>query len=447
MRTKTLLILIYILLYAALNSGAAASQTTSGNNDIKQLKEQLERLKQEHELKLKELENLINEIKTAIEQKEQDEELQKLLEEASRLQTVEKEEESGIGKKFHTGVRQQSGLNPNISFAGDFFGAVSSEDAAFIRRPSDVSYGNNRFELREVELSLVAPLDPFTRGKSFISITEENICIEEAYMEWLNLPARMNLKVGLFNIEYGILNRYHDHALPQFDRPKVLVNMFSNANMGGFGMAGNFMMPKLFWSDAASLDLSVINGGSGQSFTDQAKHNILFSGNLTTFYDITQNTFFEWRIGGVSGFNDPAEEFRSYVGNLSLNLKWVPVDRSKYRIIDWKTEFLFSRRETPGDPVNSMGFYSSIQNKVNARWWLTGRIDYSELPYSNEQHEWAFTGGADLWQSEFVFIRMQYQYSKREFADYFNYQGPFPKDHTFIIQFNWAMGPHKHEAY
>ena len=393
--------------------------------------------------KLIELEKTVLQLQSTIKKKEQETDLQKLLEEANKLKTVEKKEEHSIGKKFHTGVRQQSGLNPNISLSGDFFGAISSKQNEFIKTPSDFNYGKNGFFLREAEISLVSPLDPFTRGKTFISVTENEISIEEAYLEWLNLPANMNLKMGLFNAEFGILNRYHDHALPQFDRPRVLTNLFTNGNMGGFGLAGNFLLKPLLGADASLLDLTLINGGTGQSFTNQGDLNILYVANFINFYDITQNTFFEWRMGGVTGFNDAEEQHRTIVGNMSFNIKWIPLDRSKYRTFDWKTEFFTSRRETPFDTIQSNGFYSSIQNKLNSRWWLTGRIDYSELPADNTQNEWAYTIAADFWQSEFVFIRFQYQYSDRNFQ----YKQLYPNDHSFITQVNWAMGPHKHEVY
>ena len=389
------------------------------------------------------MEKTVQQIQSTFEQKEQETDLQKLLEEAKKLKTVEKKEEHSIGKKFHTGVRQQSGLNPNISLAGDFFGSISSKQNDFIKTPSDFNYGNNGFFLREAEISLVSPLDPFTRGKTFFSITEDEISIEEAYLEWLNLPANMNLKMGLFNAEFGILNRYHDHALPQFDRPRVLTNLFTNGNMGGLGLGGNFLLKPLFGSDASLFDLAFVNGGTGQSFTNQGDLNILYVGNFINFYDITQNTFFEWRIGGITGFNDPEEQHRTIVGNISLNLKWVPLDKSKYRTFDWKTEFFVSQRATSFNTIYSNGFYSSIQNKLNSRWWLTGRIDYSELPIDNDQNEWTYTLGADFWQSEFVFIRFQYQYSNRNFQN----KQLYLDDHTVVVQVNWAMGPHKHEIY
>ena len=78
---------------------------------------------------------------------------------------------------------------------------------------------------------------------------------------------------------------------------------------------------------------------------------------------------------------------------------------------DWKTEFLYNIYELPGSNVKSKGFYTSVQNKLNSRFWVGGRIGYSELPYDNKQSEWDFTACVDFWQSEFVFFRLQYQYS------------------------------------
>ncbi|MCP4723993.1 MAG: hypothetical protein GY863_03100 [bacterium] len=420
------------------------SQEVNENDDIKLLKEQLERLKEAHELKLKELESLINEIKTAIEQKEQEEELQKLLEEASQLKTVEKDEESGIAKKFHSGLRQQSGLNPNISVTGDFFGNISSSNEGFVKDRSDAHLGSNGFDYRELQLNLVAPLDPFTRGKAFISFGENGVTIEEGYLDWLNLPLSMNLKVGLFRPEFGAFNRWHDHALPQFDRPKALVNLFSVWSLAGLGASSNFLLPPLLFSDASMLDIAVVNGGADFSFTG---HSLLYVGHFKNFYDVSQDAFFEWAVSGTVGKNDPEKKYNSYIGSLALTYKWTPVDRSKYRMIDWKTEFLLSRREGPYSDIDSFGFYTSLQNKMNARWWTSFRIGYSELPFDNEQYEWDYTGCVDFWQSEFVFIRLQYQYSDRHFTNYTNYPGPYPSDHSLVFHVCWAMGPHKHEKY
>ena len=360
---------------------------------------------------------------------------------------VEEGQKIDISKKYFSGVRQQQGLNPNISFGMDFFGGFSTSDASSLSTPSDLSYGHNGFFLREAQLSLIAPLDPFTRGKGFISATPEGFFIDEIYMEWLNLPLSMNLKAGYFKSEFGFLNRYHDHALPQFDRPRVLLNMFGIGGLGGAGFATNFLLPSVI-AHATSLDVSVLYGSNTQSFKPDSINGVIFTGQLLNYYDLSASSYLEVRLSGTAGRNDHLPgEFHTCVGSAGIAYKWAPVGREKYRTLEWKTEFLYGYREYPDGAHRSKGFYSSIHNKLNARFWIGGRIGYSELPFDPSQSEWDYTLSVDFWQSEFVVTRLQYQYNDRNITQRYHMEGPFPSEHSFIIQVNWAMGPHKHEAY
>jgi len=381
-----------------------------------------------------------------LEQKKEDE-LKALLEDASRLSMEQEEEKIDVSKKYFSGERQQQGLNPNISFGVDFFGSFSSSDESSINESGDINYGNNGFFLREAQVSLIAPLDPFTRGKGFLSATPSGFTVDEAYLEWLNLPLHLNLKAGYFKTEFGFYNRYHDHALPQFDRPKALVNLFGTAGLGGPGIATNFMLPPII-AHASTLDFSFLVGSNPQSFPSDPPTNVIFSGQFLNYYDITASSYLEIRLSGAAGRNDnPAGMHNSYVGSGGIAYKWAPIGREKYRTVEWKTEFLFSQQEYNAGKHQSMGFYSSIQNKLGARFWLSGRVGYSELPYDPSQYEWDYTLVLDFWQSEFVFTRFQYQYNDRTISARKDVIGPFPKEHTFLIQVVWAMGPHKHEAY
>jgi len=416
--------------------------------EIEKIKQELIDLRGQQILKYEKLEKLILEIQTKLKNKEEKDELQKLLDEAKNLKSQTREENINVSKKFHSGVRKQQGLNPNISLGGDFFAAYSTSDNEYITEPGDFSYGNNSFHLRETEVALVAPLDPFTRGKAFFSLTKNGISIEEAYMELLNLPLRMNLKAGIFYSEFGPLNRYHDHALPQFDRPRALVNYFSNLGLGGAGIAGNFMLPTILFSDASTLDLSVVNGGNGISFTNEGRRRFLYIGHLKNYYDISENSYFEYSLNGVTGKNDVNGLFNSYISSLGLTYKWVPIGRSRYKSFDWRTEIFYGVYEKADENIMSKGFYTSVQNRINARFWISARLGYSELPYDNSQSDWDFTACVDFWQSEFVFFRLQYQYNSREMFNVIGFPSTIiPNDHSVTLQVCWAMGPHKHEAY
>lgn len=402
-----------------------------------------------HELisKLDSLQNQLNNLEQKIAKKEKDEKMKALLAKAKQLSSQEKKETDDISKKFHSGIRQQQGLNPNLSVAGDFFASYSSADNDILNESSEFSYGNNNFFMRELELGFAAPLDPFTRGKAFVSLTQEGISLEEAYMELLNLPLNMNLKAGIFKAEYGLLNRYHPHALPQFDKPKALMYQFGEPGIGGAGLAANILLPFPILAHATSIDFSVVNGGNDMSFTSERSMNLLYVGHFKNYYDINENSYFEFTISGVRGYSDSAGKYISHVGDLGLHYKWAPVGRSKYRTFDWKTEFIYGYHEGPVKDIETIGFYTSIQNKLSARFWLGARFGYTELPYDNSEHETDYAICLDFWQSEFVFFRFQYQYNDRHIKNMLGTLGELPSDHVFTLHVSWAMGPHKHEAY
>ena len=391
---------------------------------------------------LKRLELLENKISA----QESKDELERLLMDADNLSARQPTEEADLSKKFYSGIRQQQGLNPNISVLGDFFGSFSSADNRLINEPTDYSHGSNGFYMRSLELSMVAALDPYARGKAFLDISDEGISIEEAYMEIINLPLNMSVKAGVFFPEYGLLNRHHTHALPQFDRPHVAVNYFDLDGFNGIGTALNFMLPGLLFADASSLDLTVININDNKSFASNTSFNVAFVGHFKNYYDLSEASYFEYTISTVSGKNDLTSS-KSHIGNIGLHYRWSPPSLAKYKSFDWKTEFYYGHNETPFGIVRSKGFYSSVHRKLDTRFWVGGRIGYSEMPYDNDQHEWDYTANIDFWQSEFVFYRIQYQYNSRDISYLPGYVGNFPSAHTILLQFSWAMGPHKHDAY
>ncbi len=393
------------------------------------------------------LEYQLKELQQKISEKEKKDKFKELMARARQFSSQEKKENDDISKKFHSGIRQQQGLNPNISVGGDFFTSYSTAENDLINEPSKFSYGSNNFLMRELELGFIAPLDPFTRGKAFLSVTQDGIALEEGYMELINLPLHINLKAGIFKAEYGLLNRYHPHALPQFDKPKALMYHFGEPGIGGAGLAVNIMLPKPILADATSLDISVIDGGNDISFTTERNVNLLYVGHFKNYYDINENSYFEFTLSGVRGENDSTGNYNSHVGSFGLHYKWAPVGRSKYRTFEWKTEFIYGYHEKATKNIETFGFYSSIQNKLSARFWLGARVGYSELPYNKSEYETNYALCLDFWQSEFVFFRFQYQYNDRNINNMMGSLGKMPSDHVFTLHVSWAMGPHKHEAY
>ena len=379
--------------------------------------------------------------------KQNEDELANLLKEADQLTTRAKEDEIDISKKFSSGLRQQQGLNPNISVLGDFFGSVSSIDNELTSEPGDRTHGSNGLYMRSLELAFVAPLDPFARGKAFLDITEEGVAIEELYLELINLPLNMSLKGGVFFPEFGLLNRHHTHALPQFDRPRVSVNYFGLDGFNGMGFSLNFLLPTILFSDATSLDLSAINIFDNMSYFSEKSMNLAYIGHFKNYHDLSEASYFEYTLSAMAGQNDLTPTNQTYTGSLGLHYKWEPPSKAKYKTLDIKAELLMGYMETDQGDIKSKGFYTLFHRKLSSRIWLGGRVGYSELPVDNTQYEWDYTINFDFWQSEFVFYRLQYQYNSRNISLLPESNSTYPSNHTLVFQFSWAMGPHKHEAY
>ncbi len=376
----------------------------------------------------------------------QEDELQLLLQQADQLTNREFKKEVDISKKFTSGVRQQQGLNPNISVLGDFFAAYSTENSDIVNEPSERTHGSNGLFMRSMEMAFVAPLDPYTRGKAFIDITEDGVEIEELYMELVNLPLNLSVKGGVFFPEFGLLNRHHTHALPQFDRPRAPVNYFGLDGFNGMGAAVNVLLPTVLFADASSFDASVVNIFDNLSYSSTKAVNMAYVGHFKNYYDLSDASYFEYTLSAMAGKSNSGSSGNNYISTLGLHYKWQPPGLSKYKSLDIMTEFIYSLNETPTGVVKNKGFYSLFHKKMNSRLWLGGRVGYSEVP-GDDGFEWDYTANVDWWQSEFVFYRIQYQYNRRNDLNYPGIMANVPTGHSIVLQMSWAMGPHKHEAY
>jgi len=85
----------------------------------------------------------------------------------------------------------------------------------------------------------------------------------------------------------------------------------------------------------------------------------------------------------------------------------------------------------------AMGAFVTGEFRLD-RSWLTGvRYDYVEDPARPDVSAWLVAPTLTWWQSEFVRIRAEYNFLGGD-VDSFG---------QFLIQFTFAMGPHKHESY
>jgi hypothetical protein len=348
------------------------------------------------------------------------------------------------GTEFVSGTRMQTELNPEISINGDVF-LVGGDHLRTEMQP------------RHFELDFQSYLDPYTRMKVVFGYEgahsvwgnedhdedgEEHehggFELEEGYLSWINLPGNTALTVGKKRQQFGVLNRWHMHALPQTDFPWVLQESFGAHGLSGTGVSLDWLMPKL-WADANELTFEVMNGNNEVAFAGSDWRKPTFLAYLKSYWDLSANTYVQVDLTGLHGVTDHDGDLDHDFLALDFVYDWYPLGRELYRGFQLRGMLLRSWLDLEEDgSLNTWGSYVYGQFKFARRWIAGMRGDWVEDQRRAGYEFWGLSPYLSFWQSEFVRLRGQYS-----FRDH----NVFGTDHRYELQFTFAAGPHKHEEY
>jgi hypothetical protein len=338
-------------------------------------------------------------------------------------------------------TRNLSLLNPEISVTGDIVGSYVA--------PSGEA-NNASATPREFEFSFQAALDPYTRTKVFVTREEEfeiagfpeeegeeeggdgGFAIEEGYIYWVGLPGGFGAKVGKFRQEIGLYNRWHTHALFEVERPLAAMTFLGEDGLiqTGVGVTlpsftvGPTTFTTTFQATSGNNDV-LFEGGNEPSYL----------GRLQSFFDLG-SSFFQLGATGVLGENDDAGLDTRLLG-LDAFFRWTPPGRAMYRDLQLKGEWYLAEKETPTETLTGDGGYIQANVRASRRWIIGTRADFVN-GFEDTPDIFQFAPSLTWWQSEWVRLRLQYNYLRPEGGS---------GNSTLLLQFVWAMGPHKHESY
>ena len=319
-------------------------------------------------------------------------------------------------------------LNPDVSIIGNFWGAV----------------GQNRvrpvpgLEFHEAELALQAIVDPYARADFFIAFGEQGVELEEGYLTFTSLPGGLTARVGKFRGAFGRVNAMHNDALPWIDRPLVTENLVNGEE--GIGDAGVSLSrilpaPKGIFLEAIG---QAYRGDSGMLFVANRKQDVSVVGRLRGYGDFTENTNLEMGFSYARGHNDLGSSFLTNLYSIDATLRWKPLRRAIYHSFLWRNEFVWSRRDELVGQQRAFGMYSAAEYRLNRRWTLGGRFDWSERPMNASQRDAGFSALLTYWPSEFSQIRGQYRFTR--------YDGKQDAN-ELRFQFLFVLGAHGAHAF
>jgi hypothetical protein len=290
----------------------------------------------------------------------------------------------------------------------------------------------DNFEPREFEVGFQSALDPYSHTKIFVSLENGEVGVEEGYAYWIGLPGHLRLDLGKYRQQFGELNRWHLHAVPETEYPLAVRTYLGEDGLAGTGLSlyrafGGFGTHELTVQVTRSSSDEELFGNSGRP---------TYLAHLLNFWQLNRSTYMQLGGSVLYGTN-PDSALRTRVGGLDFRLTRRPPAAGLYREWTLRGELLAFRKQIAGVGPTRVGGYVSTTYKLGQRWIAGVAYNYVESPEFGEITRQVIPS-LTLWESEWVFLRAQYQWQK---------VGAAPAANQFALQAVWAIGPHKHETY
>ncbi len=419
-------VLCYILLTATAIMAQEKPVQAPARNKLDSLSQELSRLKE----KVRELE----EAKEA-------QELENLRKAALQSSTEKVKEEALKTKTFRQGATSLQKLNPELSIVGDMVANYKTD------APHYTEGSRSGFDLRVFDINFQSNLDPFSRAKATVTLGENGFELEEGYVIWTNLLPKINVTVGKFRQQFGVVNRWHEHALDQIFYPLALQTFMGDEGLIETGASFNWLMPNLTAS-ANELTVQITNSSNPELFSGEnfSVPSTLF--HFKNYYDLSQNAYLELGLTGMIGTNDSlgftfSKRHRwTHMAGVDLTYSWSPVNQALYKGFLWRSELFYLNKDRPtGGPIKAWGGYSYMEYQPAERYKIGTRVDVVQpVRIDNSgQYQWQVVPYLTYRQSEFVYLRLEWSHLESH--------GFAGNDNRLLLQVDWSLGPHKHEKY
>ena len=466
---KKLLFLISILIFVFCSYSYAngpGKDATELESKVSQLEQEMKNMQERHRSEMEELKNQIKKFTagkmetkpSGLEVKD----LRRLAEqEAAKEITKEEKLEEAVFKSSAMGLQA---LNPEISITGDMVNSWKENTA---------ERKNYDFDFRNLGIHFESYLDPYTRFKAAVPVEEGGASLGEAYFTRYGFLKDVNITLGKFRQQFGIVNRWHKHGLDQVDFPLALRQIYGGGGLNQTGLSLDWQMPPL-GETSQELTFQMTNGENSRLFEGNSLNNPCLLAHYKNYRDLSKDSYLE--LGGTAllGWNDrwgissggttyhETDHLYTGVFGLDLTYLWEPTERMRYRNLVWRNEGYLLNREliapdgSGKDSLTSWGAYSYIQSKINRTLDIGIRGDFyrpdtksyasvSGLSLSplaetaDDVYQWQVGPYITWQQSPFVKFRVEYNHQEG--------RNMGPDENKVMFQIIFSAGPHKHERY
>ncbi|PKL49274.1 MAG: hypothetical protein CVV42_07025 [Candidatus Riflebacteria bacterium HGW-Riflebacteria-2] len=367
-------------------------------------------------------------------------------------------------RRFIAGDLSKQAENPEISIVGDFVYRLQSIDG---------NRNNSDAMLRNLGIHYETYLDPYTKFKGAVPVKEDISNIGEAYITRYGLTPNLNLTLGKFRQQFGIVHRWHMAGLDQSEFPLAMRRVLGDGGLCQNGVSFDWNLGST-GKTTQELTMQLTESTNQRLFAGNTRGMPSLLLHFRSFRDIDVNTYQELGLTALAGVNDQwsisqagvvstIDETRPVYGfGLDFTHLWEPADNMRYRNFMWRTEFYGAKKEIlvpdSGDrgSIMAWGGYTNFQWKLDRQLESGVRIDYFEpdskkyaaVPglalaplavVADSPSEWQLCPYITWHQTPWVKYRLEFNYKSG------NNMGP--DERRLMLQCIWSAGPHKHDRY
>lgn len=338
----------------------APAQTPAGEEQVKQLRDELQKMQQQFIEQQRLFQQQMKSMQQRIESLRRDQstvatgqvELKEMMEHklsdpATGVAHVER-------KPWHPTdpirVTGDDSKYVNISFDGLMTLGTSTASDVAVLQPGGHDPNQRGFTLQQAEVSFDGAVDHYFRGMADIIFLINNagetvVELEESYLETLSLPGNLELRAGQFFTEFGQHNRTHPHVWGFVDMPLINNRMFGGDGQRAPGARLAWGAPTSFPSKLF-LGLQNGNGATMPSFRSSydgaaafgrlhtntradralAPRDFVFSPRYEAEFELTESQLLTAGVSGSFGANASGPNNDSQIYGVDLTWRWRPHD-------------------------------------------------------------------------------------------------------------------------
>ncbi|MEW6040257.1 MAG: hypothetical protein AB1633_01925 [Elusimicrobiota bacterium] len=338
---------------------------------------------------------------------------------------------------------------PDISILGDFYGKISKDN------PPD-----DGFFVREIELALQGYIYPEMRADIFLAmhrhedVLEPELC--EGYVSFLKLLGGLSMKMGKIHVDFGKINRVHQHARPYVDQPTVITNFLGDHGLVGEGLSLSYLLPlpvflefdvgawripahthkpeetklqtPLVDSDGNNIDEILVPGECGDEFG--LAENV-WTGRIWASFATGDTSELEFGLNGAKGMGSHYLHHldRAEVTGADGTFRfWI----SSFKRLILQTEILNLTRTVPPGILSRQGFYSYFGYQFSKYWEAGLRYDNTDNAFPVNVRTNLISVVITNKLTETTMLRLQYGYE------------PDTNKSVAYFQTVFGIGPHSH---